>query len=419
MAREDMPRDRENRPAPARVVVTGLGVISNVGIGRDAFRDAMRAGTCVVSNITAFDTTGYPYAHATEVQDLGPLTDEYATLAKSYGRSACFAVLAARQAMADAGCDGHSIAAERVGVVLGTTDGESQVIDAIIRTWAAHGPEAVQSSDWRNAPAHRIAEAVSEDLDLSSDCLTVATACAAGNYAIGHAADIIAAGEADIMLCGGVDSVCRKTYSGFFRLNAITPDRCRPFDAHRSGILTGEGAAILAIESLDHAIARGARIYAEILGYATNCDAHHMVAPHRDSIARCIRAAHARAGIVAHDVDFISAHGTGTRTNDVVEVGAIRDVFGDTPPPTVSIKSMIGHTMGAASAMGAIAGVLGMENDFIPPTVNFREQDPECPIDCVPNVARLGRNDIFENHGFAFGGNNAILLMRNARDLAA
>lgn len=411
--------DPECPPSPRRVVVTGLGVISNVGIGRDAFRDAMREGRCVVSPITAFDTAGYPYAHATEVQDLGEAAKDYATLAASYGRSACFAVLAARQAIADTGIGAAALGGLDVGVMLGTTNGESQVIDGIVRRWAADGAEAIPTADWNNAQAHRIAEAVSEELDLTGDSVTLATACAAGNYAIGHAADVIAAGEADMMLCGGVDSVCRKTYSGFFRLNAVTPDRCRPFDADRSGILTGEGAAVLALESLDHALARGARIYAEVLSYATNCDAHHMVAPHRDSIARCIRAAHARAGISPDQVTFISAHGTGTRTNDVVEVGAIRDVFGEATPPTISIKSMIGHTMGAASAMSAIAGILGMENDFIPPTVNFRRADPECPIDCVPNVARLARTSIFENHGFAFGGNNAILLMRNGREVTA
>lgn len=416
MARHDPPAPPST--APRRVVVTGLGVISNIGIGRDAFLEALQAGRCVVTPIRAFDTKGYPYAHATEVQDLAHLQDAYDALAQDYGRSGCFAVLAAREAVADAGLDGDALVAGNAGVVLGTTNGESQVIDGIVRTWMRDGPVDVPEQAWRNAAAHRITDAVADDLDLAGDCVVLATACAAGNYAIGHAADIIGAGEAEILLCGGVDSVCRKTYSGFFRLNAVTPDVCRPFDADRSGILTGEGAAVLLLESYEHAQRRGARIYAEILGYATNCDAHHMVAPNRESIARCIRTAHARAGVAPGEVDFISAHGTGTRTNDVVEVGAIRDVFGDAPPPTVSIKSMIGHTMGAASAMSAIACVLGMENDFIPPTVNFRRSDAECPIDCVPNVARSARVSVVENHGFAFGGNNAILLMRNGRELA-
>jgi 3-oxoacyl-[acyl-carrier-protein] synthase II len=396
-----------------RVVVTGIGVISNIGIGRHAFARALRAGKCVVTPIQAFDTQGYPYAHATEVQDLGDLQDAYDCLSAHIGRSSVFAVLASREAIADAQLTPDQLQTALTGVVLGSTNGESQVIDRIVRRWMANGAQSVPQTDWANAPAHRIAMAIAREFDLPGEAMVVATACAAGNYAIGNALDVIQAEEAEVMICGGVDSVCRKTYSGFFRIGAITPDVCRPFDAGRRGILTGEGAAVLVLESLNHARARGARIYAEVLGYATNCDANHMVAPHQGSIANCIRLAHDRAGVRPSDIDFISAHGTGTRTNDVVEVGAIREVFGAEPPPTISIKSMIGHTMGAASAMGAIACVVAMQDEFIPPTVNFREADPQCEIDCVPNVARPGQIDIAENHGFAFGGNNAILILKN------
>lgn len=400
-----------------QVVVTGLGVISSIGVGVPAFGEALRAGRCVVTPIRCFDTSGYPFAHATEVQNLAHLQLAYDRLVETRGRSSALSVLAAREAVDDAGLAPSVLRDAGAGVCLGTTDGESQVIDAIVRQWIRDGAGAVGAAEWEKASTHRIALAVAEECGLVGEAVMLATACAAGNYAIGHASDTIQCGDAEVMICGGVDSVCRKTYSGFFRLNAITPDVCRPFDAGRQGILTGEGAAVLVLESLDHAQARGARIYAEVLGYATNCDANHMVAPHRDSIAACIRAAHRRAGINAADVDFISAHGTGTRTNDVIEVGAIRDVFGDNPPPTVSIKSMIGHTMGAASAMGAVACVIGMQGDFMPPTVNFRTADPECPIDCVPNVAREARIGLAENHGFAFGGNNAILILRNGQDV--
>ncbi len=400
-----------------RVVVTGFGVVSNVGVGRAAFTNAMRAGKCVVSAISGFETAGYPYAHATEIHDLGDSQPEYDRLIVSHGRAACFAILATAQAIADAGLDEDVVEHGDIGVVLGTTNGESQVLDRIVRTWMQEGPAKVEDADWRNAPAHRIANAVSRELGLGGESMVVATACAAGNYAIGHATDVINSGEADIMLCGGVDAVNRSAYSGFFRLNAITPDVCRPFDADRRGILTGEGAAVLVLESLEHAERRGAPILAEILGYGLTCDANHMVAPHADSIARCIRIAHERAGVHPDEIDLISAHGTGTRTNDVVEVSAIRQVFGAGAPPTVSIKSMIGHTMGAASAMGAIACIIGMQNDFIPPTVNFRSADNECEIDCVPNHARAARLRVVENHGFAFGGNNGVLIMRNGRDV--
>lgn len=402
-----------------RVVITGLGVISNIAIGHAAFAAALKAGSSRVTPIRAFDTAGYPYAHATEVQDLGALEPDYRALAGRMGRSGCLATLAARQAAADAGLNTDALCAAGAGVVLGTTNGESQVIDAIVKGWLDGGAESVPASAWRNAPAHRIAHAVAADLALEGEALVLATACAAGNYAIGHAADIIQGGEADVMLCGGVDSVCRKTYSGFFRLGAITPDVCRPFDANRQGILTGEGAAVLVLESLEHARARGAHIYAEVLGYGSNCDARHMVAPDQDSIADCIRIAQRRAGITPAQVDYICAHGTGTRTNDVVEAGAVHAVFGAAPPPVSSIKSMLGHTMGAASAMGAIACVLGMRDGFLPPTINFTEADPQCAIDCVPNHARPAHIGIAENHGFAFGGNNAILILGNGKEIAA
>ncbi len=401
-----------------RVVITGLGVVSNVGVGRDAFARALREGRCQVTPIRAFDTTGYPYSHAAEVLDLGARQAEYDELIARMGRSSALAVLAAREAVCHAGLDTAVLAAAAAGVVLGSTNGESQVIDEIVRRGMLDGPASVPPGRWQQAPAHRMALAVSAELGLPGQAYVLASACAAGNYAIGSATDAIQAGDAEVMLCGGVDSVCRKTYSGFFRIGAITPDVCRPFDAGRRGILTGEGAALLVLESLEHAQRRGATVHAEVLGYGTNCDARHMTAPDRSSIASCIRLAHQRAGVSAAQIDYISAHGTGTRTNDVVEVGAIRDVFGDRAPPTSSIKSMIGHTMGAASAMGAIACVIGLQDGFMPPTVNFREADPQCDIDCVPNHARPSHIDIAENHGFAFGGNNAILILGHARRLA-
>lgn len=406
------------KSARRRVVVTGIGVISNVGIGRDAFAQALREGSCQVTPIQAFDTTGYPYAHATEVLNLAGRQAEYDELIKRMGRSAALAVLAAREAVQHAGLDRAQLAASGAGVVLGSTNGEAQVIDDIVRRSMLSGASSVPVERWAQVPAHRIPLAVAAELGLTGEAQVQASACAAGNYAIGNATDAIQEGEAEVMLCGGVDSVCRKTYSGFFRIGAITPDVCRPFDADRRGILTGEGAAVLVLESLDHARQRGAVIHAEVLGYGTNCDASHMTAPDRDSIAQCIRLAHERSGIAAEQVDYICAHGTGTRTNDVVEVGAIRDVFGAEAPPTSSIKSMLGHSMGAASAMGAIACVIGLEDGFMPPTVNFRSPDPQCEIDCVPNVARTAQLDVVENHGFAFGGNNAILILGHPRRTA-
>jgi 3-oxoacyl-[acyl-carrier-protein] synthase II len=406
-------------PGPGRVVVTGIGVVSAIGIGRAAFARSLREGRCVVTPIRSFPTEGYPYAHGTEVQDLGPLADDYAELAGRMGRASAFVVLAGREATRDAGLSDEALEQAGAAVVLGTTNGESQVVEGIVRQGMLAGPAQVQASAWQRAPAHRIAQALAQDHGLTGAATVLGTACAAGNYAIGAAVDSIQDGEAEVVLCGGVDAVCRGTYSGFFRFGAVTPDVCRPFDANRRGILTGEGAAVLVLESLEHARARGARIWAEVLGYATNCDAKHIVAPDRASIARCIRSAHARAGISPADVDYICAHGTGTPTNDVVEVGAIRDVFGDQLPPVSSIKSMMGHSMGAASAMGALACILGMDEGFLPPTANFQTPDPACDVDCVPNVARPAAIRVAENHGFAFGGNNAIVILARGEGVAA
>jgi 3-oxoacyl-[acyl-carrier-protein] synthase II len=398
-----------------RVVVTGMGVVSSIARGVPAFTDALLAGASQVSPIRGFDITGYPYANATEVQYLRAGDAEYDGLAADHGRSSIFALLAAREAIADSGLSIEATRRACAGVVLGTTDGESQEIDAIVRrTRAAGSPAEVTATEWARALPNRIADAVCADLHLPGESLMIANACAAGNFAIGYACDLIRAGEAQVMLCGGVDSVCRKTFTGFFRLGAISPDVCRPFDADRLGILTGEGAAMLVIESLDSALQRGAVIHAEILGYGANCDASHMVVPDASSIARCIRLALSDAGIDAGQVDMISAHGTGTRTNDQVEASAIRSVFSAVPPPVVSIKSMIGHTMGAASAMGAVACVLAIRHGFIPPTINHRTADPECPVDCVPNVPRRQRVRVAQNNGFAFGGNNAIVVLGEA-----
>ncbi len=243
--------------------------------------------------------------------------------------------------------------------------------------------------------------------------MTVSTACSAGNYAIGYGYDLIQTGEADFMFCGGADSVSRWVHAGFSRLGAIAPGKCQPFDRNRQGILTGEGAGMVVLESLDGARARGARIYAEVLGYGLNCDANHMVAPDASSIAACIRRAHENAGIRPEHVEYICAHGTGTKTNDAVETVAIREVFGERLPVISSIKSMLGHTMGAASAMGAIACALAIAQGFIPPTINFEEADPECAIDCVANQAREAHLNVVQNNGFAFGGNNAITILGN------
>jgi 3-oxoacyl-[acyl-carrier-protein] synthase II len=222
-------------------------------------------------------------------------------------------------------------------------------------------------------------------------------------------------GDADIALCGGADAMCRKSFTAFYRLGTIAPDFCRPFDVDRQGILTGEGAGVVMMETLESALARGARIYAEVLGYGLSCDAHHPVSPEQSSIERCMRSALDDAGVAPEEVDLISAHGTGTRMNDVTESRAIRGVYEGRPPQTISLKSMLGHTMGAASALAAVACSLAITHGFIPPTINHRTTDPECEIDCVPNTSVEADLRVVQNNGLAFAGNNAVVVLGKYR----
>ena len=393
-------------------MVTGMGVVSSLGTGRAEFTAALKAGRSGARPISVFDTTGFEHTIGCEVAGFDPGSWLRRLDPAQLGRATQFAIAAARMAVDDAGLDEHLLRDRRGLVCIGTTDGESHELDHLVRTELAHGSAAMDPARVRRTPASRLSVCIAHELALSNvDTMTVATACSAGNYAIGSGFDAVRAGEADFALCGGADAMCRKTFAGFYRLGTVAPDCCRPFDKDRMGILTGEGAGVVLLESLASASRRGAPIYAEVLGYALNCDALHPVAPDQASIRDCMALALHDAGVSPDEVDLISAHGTGTPANDVTEARAIREVFGERPPPTVSLKSMLGHTMGAASALGAIACGLGITHGFIPPTINHRETDPECAIDCVPNRAVDADLRVVQNNGLAFGGNNAIVIL--------
>ncbi|MFB7503145.1 beta-ketoacyl-[acyl-carrier-protein] synthase family protein [Streptomyces broussonetiae] len=395
-----------------RVVITGLGPVSSIGIGAAAYEQALRQGVNGVSPIECFDTTGFPYYMAGEVHDFRPEDMVRRLSVEEWGRTSLFAASAARLAVADAGIDENVLASSRAGSTMGTTGGETQILERLTADSLAGGPAGLDARLVRQVSSARLSQAVNRELRLTGDAVTLSTACSASNYALGFASDMIRSGEMDYMIAGGADSVHRWSHAGFYRLGALTEKACSPFDKGRSGIITGEGGAAMFLESLDSALARGARIHAEVLGYGLNCDASHMVAPDRASIAACMRLAHKNAGIRPEDVDYICAHGTGTPANDYTEASAVVDVFGDNPPPISSTKSMLGHAMGAASGLGAIASVLGITGSFLPPTINFSTPDPELPpIDPVPNQARDADVRIAQVNGFAFGGNNAIVVL--------
>jgi 3-oxoacyl-[acyl-carrier-protein] synthase II len=390
-----------------------LGPVSSIGIGAGAFSDGLRRGRSGISPIRSFDTTGFPHVCAGEVHEFDPDALLRRLDTADWGRSSLFAASAARLAVEDAGLDVEDLEPERVGVVMGTTCGETQVMEALTADIVGRGYDAMSPELVRQVPANRLANAASEELGAAGESLTIATACAASNYALGYAYDSVASGEADVMVAGGAESVCRFVHAGFFRLGVLAEKACAPFDRDRTGILTAEGGSALVLETLDHAVERGAQPYAEVLGYGLNCDANHMVAAEAHSIADCIRIAHRNASIEPADVDYISAHGTGTPANDSAETQAIREVFADGVPPVSSIKSMIGHTMGAASGFGAIGSAVAIREKFIPPTINWAHPDPELDgLDPVPNEAREADVRVVQNNGFGFGGNNAILIFK-------
>jgi 3-oxoacyl-[acyl-carrier-protein] synthase II len=353
-----------------------------------------------------FDTEGFAHSVGCEVVGFEPARWVTAQPVEDLGRAAQFSVAAARMAVEDAG---YTTTDASAMVCLGTTDGGGDAGERLAEH-VVRGTDVPAGLAGR-VPAGALPVAVARELGWSDvDCSTVATACAAGNYAIGNGFDAIAAGDVDVALCGGADAMCRATFTGFYRLGAVDPELCRPFDVNRGGILTGEGAGVLVLEPLAAAVARGARIYAEVLGYGLNCDAGHPVAPDRDSVAACMRLALDDAGVTPAEVDLIAAHGTGTKANDTTECGAIHDVFGPTPPRTVSVKSMLGHTMGAASALSAVACAVAIADGFVPPTINHVETDPTCAVDCVPNSSVAADLRIVQNNALAFGGNNSVVL---------
>jgi 3-oxoacyl-[acyl-carrier-protein] synthase II len=395
-----------------RVVVTGLGPVATIGVGRRAFADGLRAGRDGFSRIRAFNPEGFPQELGGEVHDFAPAALLRRLDVRDWGRTSLLAAAAARLAWEDAGLSADDAAA---GVVCGTTGGESHAIEAQALTvqragYAAQDPEILRLID-----ASRLATAIATELELTGETLTIATACAASNYTLGYALDCLQRGDAEVMIAAGAEAISRAAHAGFCRLGVLAKDMCRPFDKDRSGLLLGEGGAALVVETEAHARARGARIYAEVLGYGVNCDARHMTAADVDTVAACIRAAHAAAGVAPAEVDYVCAHGTGTPANDQTEYNAMRAVFGDRLPPTSAIKSMLGHTLGAASGFGAIASVLAIAEGFLPPTLHWRTPDPGMPgLDPVPNEARAAAPRVVQNNGFAFGGNNAIVIFGRA-----
>jgi len=396
------------------IAVTGLGMVTSIGTGREQFWNALIAGRCGFTPVQSFNTSGYNVHLGAEILDFNPKEHMGRLDTRVIGRSSQLAIAAARLALADGKLDLESIDLTRAGVCVGTTSGEPHFIERFDDRYVQGEIATAGDGFIRGYPCHVVPCHVAAELGFAGETMMIPTACAAGNYAIAHASDVLRAGRADIMLAGGADCFSRITYTGFARLGAIAPELCQPFDRNRKGMVPGEGAAFLLLERKEQAIARGARIYCEVAGYGLSCDAHHMTAAHPqgEGASRAMVMALKQSGIAAENVDYISAHGTGTPTNDRLETIAMKKAFGELAYriPVSSVKSMLGHTMGAASAIEAAVCALAITHQQIPPTMNLHEQDPECDLDFVPNQARKRNVKVAMNNAYAFGGNNSSLV---------
>jgi len=387
--------------------------VTAVGIGKDEFWDSVVEGRSGISKVSSFDTKDFRCHYAGEIKNFDPCKLLSRRKANFLGRTSQLAVTAAHLAILDAKLPVKSISGAKTGVFIGTTMGERPLEDSIF-TWITEGKHNIDKTKILQSSANVISASLGMYFKLNGPNYIFSNACAASNYALGYGFDLVRSGEINFALVGGADSFSKVAFSGFHRLYAMSPEKCRPFDKNRKGMMVGEGSGILILETLESALGRKASIYAEILGYGLSCDAYHITAPRTEGVEKAIRKALKEAGITPEDVDYINAHGTGTPANDRSECGAIKRVFKEHVRTLAvsSTKSMLGHTMGAASAIESAATCLALKNGVLPPTINFETPDPECAVDCVPNKARRQDIKIAMKNSFAFGGNNACVVFR-------
>lgn len=397
-----------------RVVITGLGTVTPLGFGLDALWDGLLTERNAFAEVSSFDSSPYRVHQGAEVPGFDPAPYFTRQNPDSMGRTSQLAVAAAKDALADAGLSPEQCS--DAGVCVGTTSGEPRIIERLDDCLLEDRPADCEPRFPFTYPCHVIAAHIAREFSFFGANQVIPAACAAGNYALARAADEITAGRADVMLAGGADAFSRITYTGFYRLGAISPDVVRPFDRERKGMIPGEGAAMLVLETEDHARRRNAKIYAEFSGYGLSCDAYHMTGPHPegDGAARAMKMALRRSKTNRDAIDYICAHGTGTKASDKAETKAVRRAFDDVADstPVSSIKSMLGHTMGAASAIEAVTCALAIDRNVIPPTANFEERDPECDLDYVTDGAREKTVNVAMSNAYAFGGNNASIVLK-------
>jgi 3-oxoacyl-[acyl-carrier-protein] synthase II len=407
-----------------RVVITGLGAVTPLGSSVERLWEGLLAGRSGIRRITQFDASEYPCQIAGEIPDFDPGQYLERKEARRFPRSSQIALASARQAMQDAGLPEAMPEPERAGVVFGTAIGGADRLDDGIQTLRSSGYKSVNPFILPGAIPNLSAFLIAKELRCLGPNVTITTACATGTQAIGEGAEYIRRGVADVVISGGTEAVLRDfAIGGFMAMRALpvsyneNPEAAsRPFDLKREGFVFSEGAGAVILESLDHALSRGARIYAEVAGHASSTDGFHMAAPDPEAAGpiRAMRWALADAGIEPNRVNYINAHGSSTPLNDATETKAIKAVFGEYAYMLAisSTKSMLGHAMGASGTLEAIACTLAIIHGWLPPTINLEYPDPECDLDYVPNQARKCEVEVTLSNSFGLGGQNACLVLK-------
>ncbi len=403
-----------------RVAITGIGCVTPLGLDAPSTWKAALAGESGIDWIQAFDTDGLPVRVAAEVKGFDPTQVVSAKEARKLERNVLLGVAAGREALTDAGLNGFDPA--RVGVIFGSAIGGVPGILEQADTLRERGPDRVSPNFLPNVLVDSVSGQLAITLGLKGPNYAVVSACATGSHAIGEAGEMIRRGAADAVLAGGTEScMVPLILAGFTAMRGLAvedehpPHASRPFDATRAGFVMGEGAGAVLLEPLESAQKRGARVYAEVLGYGASNDAHHMAQPEPEAtgVAAMMTAALERAGVEPERVGYINAHGTSTPQGDSAETRAIKQVFGDHAYRLAvsSTKSMMGHTFGAAGAIEAILSALALHDGVLPPTINYREPDPECDLDYVPNEARHTQADVALSNAMGLGGHNGCVLL--------
>jgi nodulation protein E len=403
--------------ASRRVAITGLGIISPLGLNLEENWKSLSEGRPAIGPIKGADCSTLRFKNGAEVTGYDPVKHFEGGKDAYIDRFAQFSVVAAREAMRNSGLELTQEMRERSTIVCGSAVGGQASIEAGFEDLWVQGRGRVHPLTIPKTMANAGASHIAMDLGMSGPTYTVSTACSSANHAIGQAFRLVRDGEADVAMTGGSEAMFTiGMLKAWEAMRVIAPDTCRPFSKDRRGMILGEGGAMMVLEPMEAAKARGAKIFAEICGFGMTADAHHLTQPAVHGPARAMRGALREAGLEPEAIGYINAHGTGTPGNDPVESSAIREVFGAHADKigVSSTKSMHGHALGAAGALEAIATILALYHGILPPTANFNERDPECDLDYIPNQPRALRAEAALSNSFAFGGLNAVVAFRAA-----